>query len=427
MERLKPRNTLAWSLLGVLVALLAASQLHAAEKLRLKPGARGRICVECHDGFEAILKKRFVHTPLAKGDCSGCHNPHTSRHEMLLAAEPRYICYECHDDMLVPDAQSAHQVFVEGKCASCHDPHAADNKMILVRGGSELCFECHAELGERIASIEFPHDPVEKDCLKCHNPHISAKNPKLLKDEDPALCIKCHKTGKQTFKRLHENYPVQKGRCSSCHDPHGSNTEAILFDNVHEPVSDKECGECHGKATAAEPFALKDTGFELCEGCHYETVAEAFNQARVHWPLVDKQGCINCHAPHASREDGLLKQPMLVVCGECHADTVARQERSEAEHPPIAEGECGECHAPHGSDNLFILNEASSLDLCGECHEWQTHSSHPIGEEIVDPRNENVTLECLSCHRSHGTEYKHLMYFETTDEQCVQCHLEYRR
>jgi DmsE family decaheme c-type cytochrome len=414
--------------LGIVIALLAVSQVGAAEKdFKLKPGARGKLCVSCHDGFEEILKKRFVHTPLTKGDCAACHNPHASKHALLLGAETANICYECHEDMIVPEARSAHEVFVEGQCVSCHDPHASDNEMVLIRPGSELCFECHEELGERIVNNEFPHEPVTEDCLECHNPHTSAESSKLLKAEDPVLCAECHETDKSTFKSLHENYPVQQGRCVSCHDPHGSNTEAVLFDNVHEPVLEKECGECHRRPSSAAPFALKDAGFEICEGCHYDMVVEAFNQRRTHWPLVDEMGCINCHTPHASAEEGLLKGPMLEVCGRCHTDTVARQARSQTEHPPIAEGECTECHSPHGSDNLFILNEPSSIELCETCHEWETHSTHPIGEKVVDPRNENMTLQCASCHRAHGTEYKHFIFFETKDEMCVQCHTEYRR
>ena len=123
-----------------------------------------------------------------------------------------------------------------------------------------------------------------------------------------------------------------------------------------------------------------------------------FNQPRVHWALLDKKGCINCHSPHGSANDSLLKEPMLFVCASCHADTVARQERAVTQHPP-----------------------------CGECHEWQAHSTHPIGDDVVDPRNANITVQCSSCHRSHGTEYKHFIYYQNKDDLCVQCHVDYRR
>jgi DmsE family decaheme c-type cytochrome len=427
MRRARFPSAAALSFLGCVVVLAAVDPAVAANQFRLKAGAEGKICITCHEEFEENLRKRSVHTPVAEKECSGCHNPHTSRHAMLLAAESGEMCQECHDDLFPAEVRSSHEVFVNGECASCHDPHASDNDMNLIRGGSALCFECHKELGEKIVDNEFQHEPVTKSCLKCHSPHTSVRSENLLKDAQPELCVECHKTGKLTFKQMHENYPVETARCSACHDPHGSNTAGILYDNVHEPVSDRECGECHEKAGSSSPFALKDSSFEICQGCHYETVADAFNKKRIHWPVVDEVGCINCHAPHASPEDALLKEPMLDVCGSCHADTVDRQERSGTKHPPVAEGECGECHSPHASDNLFFMVEASYLDLCEKCHEWQTHSTHPIGEKIVDPRNSNVSVQCPSCHRTHGTEYEGFLHFETTNDMCVQCHIEYRR
>ena len=430
MARTEPRHQPTRLLVGLALVMAAASlasPAYAAGEFKLRPGARGKLCIGCHDGFAEVLKRPFVHTPIAKGDCTGCHSPHTSNHERLLSAETGEMCQDCHADLVPEETQSAHQVFVEGKCMSCHDPHASDHEMNLVRAGSELCFECHEAMGEKIKGNQFQHEPVTKNCLKCHDPHASAQSPRLLKHAEPRLCLGCHKTDKPSFSRAHRNYPVTKGRCSSCHDPHGSNTARILFDNVHEPVADGKCHECHEKADSSPPFALKDSGFELCEGCHYEEVADIFNKSRLHWPIADKKGCLNCHAPHASPEDALMAEPMLGVCGRCHADTVARQERSQTKHPPIAEGECAECHSPHSSDNLFLLNEASEIDLCATCHEWQAHATHPIGEKFVDPRNQNVSVKCSSCHRTHGTEYEHFIYFETTNEMCIQCHAEYRK
>ena len=58
----------------------------------LKPGAKGKICLNCHVTFQEKLKLPFVHTPVKAGDCSGCHNPHTSSHGKLLAADVSKIC-----------------------------------------------------------------------------------------------------------------------------------------------------------------------------------------------------------------------------------------------------------------------------------------------------------------------------------------------
>jgi predicted CXXCH cytochrome family protein len=412
VARARARNRRLGRLLGLgFVAFLVASPADAANEFKLRPGARGKLCVRCHEDFGEVLKRRFVHTPIAKGDCAGCHNPHTSDHERLLSRPTGEMCQNCHDDMVPAEPRSSHQVFVEGECMSCHDPHAADHEMNLIRPEGELCVGCHKDLGKRIQANQFQHEPVTESCLECHEPHVSAQSVGLLKKAEPKLW----------------NYPVAKRRCTGCHDPHGSNTAPILYDNVHEPVAEGKCSQCHARATSASPFALEDSGFELCEGCHYDEVADIFNKSRLHWPIADKKGCLNCHAPHASPADALMAEPMLGLCGRCHADTVARQERSPTKHPPIAEGECAECHSPHSSDNLFLLNEASEVDLCATCHEWQTHATHPIGERYVDPRNQNLTVVCSSCHRTHGTEYEHFLYFETTNQMCIQCHVDYRR
>jgi predicted CXXCH cytochrome family protein len=115
------------------------------------------------------------------------------------------------------------------------------------------------------------------------------------------------------------------------------------------------------------------------------------------------------------------------VCGACHADTIRRQAGSPTKHPPIAEGECHQCHDPHGGSAPLLFVNASGIELCGQCHDWQKHSSHPIGDKVKDPRNANLTVQCTSCHRAHGTEYKHLIAFPATTALCTNCHDRFKR
>lgn len=412
---------------GVLFSLVAVPTVQAANPYNLAPGAKGKLCLSCHETFSATLKKKHVHTPLAQGECTGCHNPHTADHGKLLADDPTKICFSCHEGLVPAGAKSAHLAVSKGECVICHDPHASDNKMNLVKSGTELCFGCHTELGKKIAQNKHAHSPVSDNCMTCHTPHASKDNPNLLKAQAPELCLRCHDASKKTFKSQHVNYPVEQANCSSCHNPHGSSTASMLYDNVHAPLSNRMCKQCHVEPTAAQPFATLKVGVELCQGCHYETVNETFNKDRIHWPVVDKVGCLNCHSPHAAAQPKLLRAPEKQVCNGCHSDTIARQERSITKHQPIADGQCSICHSPHSSNNPFLMTETSNINLCGECHDWQTHSTHPIGAEIVDPRNPNLTLDCLSCHRSHGTEFQHFIYYETINDLCVQCHTRFRR
>jgi predicted CXXCH cytochrome family protein len=415
-------------LLGfAIIFLLVASLAYSQDKFKLKPGAKGKNCQTCHVNFEDKMKKPFLHTPVRAGECTGCHNPHASSHGKLLADAVNKVCNRCHKAMVPDNAVSSHKVVVEGGCVKCHDPHSSDSRFNLLKAGNDLCYGCHQSMGEAIEKARFKHAPVTKGCIGCHNPHGSAKARSLLADNVPALCVKCHKTDTPSFIKQHVNYPVAKAQCTICHNPHGSDTGGILYNNVHKPVANKMCNQCHNEPTSQAPFATKKPGYELCRGCHSNMMNEVFSKNRMHWPLMSKEGCLSCHNPHASTQNKLVKAPMIKICGQCHGDTIARQERSETHHPPIAEGNCVACHSPHASDNSFLFKQASVIDLCGTCHDWQRHSTHPIGEKAVDPRNKNLFVQCLTCHRSHGTENKQFIYTPVVSELCTQCHAQYRR
>ena len=147
---------------------------------------------------------------------------------------------------------------------------------------------------------------------------------------------------------------------------------------------------------------------------------------RVHQP-VSEGACLACHGPHASKQKGLVRANMVAACGACHADTIRRQELSPTKHQPIKQGECTKCHDPHSSNAPLMLVKTDGIELCGGCHDWQKHSSHPIGDGKVDPRNRNLTLQCGSCHRAHGTSSKHMVPYAKVSDLCTKCHEQYRR
>jgi DmsE family decaheme c-type cytochrome len=397
------------------------------KQFHLKPGAEQKVCITCHPAFEDILKKKFVHTPVKTPGCTACHNPHTSNHPKQLAADVSKLCLTCHAAIMPPDARSTHKVALEGKCVQCHDPHASDNKNNLRKEGNELCYDCHKEKGEEVQKAKFKHSPVEKGCINCHNPHASSKATALLSNEVPALCKSCHDTNKPVFVKAHANYPVQNSKCTMCHDVHGSDRAGIIYSTAHKPFVNKQCVQCHDSPTSANPLALKKKGFELCRGCHNNTVNDMFSKNRLHWAVIGKKGCLNCHNPHASKQESLLNKKPIPLCGTCHSDTIQRQERSVTKHEPIKDGMCMLCHSPHASDNVFLTLQASMLEFCGTCHDYQKHSTHPVGEKIIDKRNKNLNVDCLSCHRAHGTEFKRMLPFVTVSDLCIQCHTKYQR
>src|SRR5689334_105333 len=92
---------------------------------KLKPGANGQLCLECHGDFEQRLAKAAVHTPVKARDCVACHNPHAADHGKMLAAEPSEICATCHPGVVLKAPRSAHKPVAEKHCTECHDPHAS--------------------------------------------------------------------------------------------------------------------------------------------------------------------------------------------------------------------------------------------------------------------------------------------------------------
>ena len=84
------------------------------------------LCFGCHKmGHE---QKRYVHAPSLAGFCRLCHDPHASRHPFLLLAEPRQMCFYCHNPEDVAK-NKAHEDEL-APCTRCHDPHA-DNRYFL--------------------------------------------------------------------------------------------------------------------------------------------------------------------------------------------------------------------------------------------------------------------------------------------------------
>ncbi len=404
---------------------------------KLKPGAVGKVCLECHADFQEKLDRKFVHTPVRDRQCTDCHSPHASSHGKLLAEEPSRICATCHGEMQPAQAKSTHPPVTKSNCTACHDPHGSDAKFNLVKDGRELCAGCHKQLVDRSVAAKVKHRPLEQGgCTSCHQPHGSATAANLLERDVPALCAKCHKVDQPVFLKQHGGYPVGRSRCTSCHDPHGSNARGMLYDQVHPPVANGMCARCHeapqivvaSGANGAKPsFKTRQQGSLLCSGCHASKVSEMTSQVRVHRPVVEGQGCLTCHNPHATTRPKLVKGDLVAVCGACHADTIGRQQRSPTPHDPVRDGACAKCHDPHGGASPLLLKKADTIELCGSCHDWQKHSTHPVGAKYKDPRNPNLTVQCLSCHRAHGTEYKHLMPYPATTDLCTKCHEKFKR
>lgn len=175
---------------------------HTVDGGKLSQKPQKESCYACHDNYEKDEpgRKKYVHTPVAQGECTGCHEPHFSSLPKLQKSAKG--CAECHDPF--PSEGSVHDPVERGECASCHGPHIGVAPKQLVREGNALCLGCHEKVHRQhiSATVSDPNKPIrvpadiprEKgnlSCVGCHLPHQSAER-LLFRKEQGKLCKTCH-------------------------------------------------------------------------------------------------------------------------------------------------------------------------------------------------------------------------------------------
>jgi predicted CXXCH cytochrome family protein len=173
---------------------------HLLEDGKWKPRDQKEACYACHPDFgnEAEGKRRYLHEPVAGGECTACHEPHFSALPRL--GKSKKGCLECHGPF--PSRGSVHRPVKNGRCTDCHDPHAGVAPKQLVREGNGLCTGCHDHVHahHRGAAVSgsmtrlppgVPKDGQRLSCLACHAPHQSVQG-QLLRESREALCLTCH-------------------------------------------------------------------------------------------------------------------------------------------------------------------------------------------------------------------------------------------
>jgi predicted CXXCH cytochrome family protein len=185
--------------------------------------------------------------------------------------------------------------------------------------------------------------------------------------------------------------------------------------NQHAPFAGGRCNTCHGSVQGGT-FALKEDVKTLCLECHRGI--EAFENTAHHHNLDDERSCANCHNAHASDGEFLLAASPEVLCMRCHFNDPG--EKTKADYLTHDGMTCTECHVPHGSDDPKYL-KTREVDLCARCHQAAHRVTHPVGEDVIDPRTgESVT--CVSCHQMHGPDFADYLPLDPSSDLCIQCH-----
>ncbi len=86
------------------------------------------LCSKCHPDVPGSL--RFLHGPVAVGDCLPCHNPHASAYPKLLLSEGAKLCFRCHkrEDLTTGPY---HATIDTQACTECHDAHGGNTRFFL--------------------------------------------------------------------------------------------------------------------------------------------------------------------------------------------------------------------------------------------------------------------------------------------------------
>ncbi len=291
----------------------------------------------------------------ATGGCLACHNPHVAQAKFLLVTDAvDALCAKCH---ILPLKAHAHEPFAKGQCTLCHQAHQSDYGSLLRNGdGPEHCYSCHAEKRTAIAQSLDVHKPAAQSCTTCHGPHATDFG-QQLKVAVNDTCLKCHTKIKDQLaaaKRVHG--AITAGNCVSCHNAHASNQPAELkartdqvcltchekavktpdgrtiaamgpvlaSKNLHGPVKEGSCGECHWPHAGDQPNLLKqyfpDTfyakfdlhNYDLCFSCHN---AQMVLRSRTANLTNFRDGDKNLHFLHVNRDD---KGRTCLTCHEVH-------------------------------------------------------------------------------------------------------------
>ncbi|RMG58365.1 MAG: cytochrome C [Deltaproteobacteria bacterium] len=272
---------------------------------QLKADTVSALCFKCHENNKTV--KKYVHGPVASGDCIVCHNPHTSPYKFQLEAQGDELCFLCHEDRKAEFTRKYVHKPAKENCLNCHDPHNTDYQFHLKAEGKNLCFRCHKKIAKWVSEATYQHGALQKGtCTTCHTPH-SSNYPRQLKMAAKDICYSCHtEMGKKvrTSKYLHG--PVQQNDCYACHNPHGSKNPKIL--------------KKYFPAEFYKPY--KTDNYALCFGCHNKDIA----LDRITTRLTNfRNGDINLHYVHVNKKKGRSCK----ACHEVHAGNQPKHIRRE--------------------------------------------------------------------------------------------------
>jgi predicted CXXCH cytochrome family protein len=326
----------------------------------------GKLCDDCH---EKLTTKKVVHAPVKKGQCIKCHDPHQSAFKFQLRANGADLCFLCHDKSIV-GGKFVHGPVAVGSCSTCHTMHQSEFPKLLLANGNEVCFNCHTDKADDFKKKKFLHAPVQEACVNCHSPHSGNFKFNFKAEGDRDLCFTCHTDKEKEIKEAtvpHRGLDTPR-KCLACHDPHASNYVKQL---TKQPAD--LCMDCH------------DRDYTGPNGQTANMKAILANNSMHHGP-IKQNDCSGCHNTHGSNNFRILREyfPQLFyagysqdnykLCFMCHEKTIANDERTTTLTA-----------FRNGDQNLHFVhvNKAVKGRTCRACHDAHaTNNQRHIRDEV---------------------------------------------
>ena len=151
---------------------------------------RSAACLTCHQGGKRIHWQMSAHAG-REVSCTSCHQIHTAHDKARDKLTQTEVCFACHKEQRAQLNRPSRHPIREGKvaCSDCHNPHGTAGEKLLVRDNvNDTCYSCHME---KRGPFVRTHQPVQENCAICHNPHGTV-NDNLLRQRAPFLCQQCH-------------------------------------------------------------------------------------------------------------------------------------------------------------------------------------------------------------------------------------------
>lgn len=132
-------------------------------------------CAVCHD-LQGSANFRGGGWPERKADSRPLIPRQEGDHAGRLTGFVGSICVACHHDKS-PDTldelgENVHAPVAKGECTLCHDPHRSHRRRLLRDDLAEgVCAGCHARETHR--AMEGLAADGDEDCIGCHEPHGS--------------------------------------------------------------------------------------------------------------------------------------------------------------------------------------------------------------------------------------------------------------